>query len=37
MFTLLAESASLPINAVGWVVTILGLALTVGWMKYLYR
>jgi hypothetical protein len=38
MFTLLAsEGASLPINLVGWVVTLLSLALTAGWMAYLYR
>lgn len=38
MFTLLAaDGASLPMNQVGWAVTILGLALTVGWLAYLYR
>ena len=39
MFTLLAasEGASLPINAVGWTVTILGLLIAVVWAAYLYR
>jgi len=39
MFELLsaAESASLPINATGWAVTILGLGLVVAWTAYLYR
>jgi hypothetical protein len=38
MFTLLAsEGTALPINAVGWVVTLLSLALTVGWLAYLSR
>lgn len=37
MFTLLEAGSSLPPNLTGWVVTILGLALTVGWMAYLYR
>jgi hypothetical protein len=39
MFALLAasEGASLPINAVGWTVTILGLLITAAWAAYLYR
>ena len=39
MFTLLAasEGASLPINAVGWTVTVLGLLVTAAWAAYLYR
>lgn len=39
MFALLsaAESASLPINAVGWAVTVLGLAFAVAWAAYVAR
>lgn len=37
MFTPLEASSSLPPNLTGWVVTVLGLTLTVGWMAYLYR
>jgi hypothetical protein len=39
MDTLLSagESAALPINAVGWTVTILGLLLVVAWLAYVYR
>ncbi len=31
------EGAVLPINAVGWTVTILGVVLAVAWTAYLYR
>jgi|GEM_PF-1497722 len=31
------EGASLPINAVGWTVTIVGLLFVVAWTAYLYR
>lgn len=38
MFEILASGGtSLPMNQVGWAVTILGLALAVGWLAYLYR
>ena len=39
MFTLLsaAEDAVLPMNEVGWAVTIVGLLLALGWAAYLYR
>lgn len=39
MFTLLAasEGAVLPINAVGWTVTILGLLIAIAWAAHLYR
>lgn len=39
MFALLAasESASLPMNAVGWTVTILGLLIAGAWVAFLYR
>lgn len=39
MFTLLAAAGdvALPMNAVGWTVTLVGLALTVAWAAYLYR
>lgn len=33
----LAESASLPANAAGIVVGVLGIVLTVAWLAYLYR
>lgn len=31
------EGTALPINSVGWAVTILGLVLAVAWTAYLYR
>ncbi|CQH52638.1 uncharacterized protein HHUB_1869 [Halobacterium hubeiense] len=31
------EGSALPINAVGWTVTIVGLLLAVAWTAYLYR
>jgi hypothetical protein len=37
MFTLLEAGASLPPNLTGWAVTVLGLAITLGWAVYLYR
>lgn len=39
MFALLAasEGVSLPMNTVGWTVTVLGLLATVAWAAYLYR
>jgi hypothetical protein len=37
MFTLLEAGASLPPNLTGWVVTVLGLAITLAWLAYLYR
>ena len=39
MFTLLsaAEDTVLPINEVGWAVTIVGLLLALGWAAYVYR
>lgn len=33
----LAESASIPANAAGIVVGVLGLVLTAAWVAYLYR
>lgn len=32
-----AEGTVLPINAVGWAVTLLGLLFVVAWTAYLYR
>lgn len=32
-----ADGSGLPINAVGWLVTLLGLAIVVAWTAYLYR
>lgn len=32
-----ADGTGLPINAVGWVVTLLGLLFAVAWTAYLYR
>jgi hypothetical protein len=37
MFTPLEAGSSLPPNLAGWVVTVLGLAITLGWVVYLYR
>ncbi len=39
MFALLAasEGVSLPMNAVGWTVTVLGLLAAGVWTAYLYR
>lgn len=39
MFTLLsaAEDTALPMNEVGWVVTVVGLLLALGWAAYVYR
>lgn len=39
MFTLLAasEGAALPTNAVGWVVTVLGVLLALAWGVYVAR
>ena len=37
MNLLLATETALPINATGIVVTLLGLAITVAWLAYLYR
>lgn len=39
MSTLLsaAEGTVLPIDAVGWFVTLLGLGLALAWTAYLYR
>lgn len=39
MFTLLSatEGTVLPIDAVGWVVTVLGLLFAVAWAAHLYR
>ncbi len=39
MYTLLsaAEETVLPINEVGWAVTIVGLLLAVVWAAYIYR
>lgn len=31
------EGSALPIDAVGWTVTLLGLLLVVAWTAYLYR
>jgi len=33
----LAESASVPANEAGIVVTVLGVLLTTAWIAYLYR
>ena len=33
----LAESASIPANAAGIVVGVLGIVLTAAWLAYLYR
>lgn len=33
----LAESASLPANASGIVVGVVGIAITIAWLAYLYR
>ncbi len=33
----LAESASIPANASGIVVSVVGILLTVAWVAYLYR
>jgi hypothetical protein len=32
-----ADGTALPINAVGWTVTVLGLLFVVAWLAYLYR
>jgi len=32
-----ADAPALPIDAVGWAVIVVGLALTVGWLLYLFR
>ncbi|AAG19235.1 hypothetical protein HASA104033_03815 [Halobacterium salinarum] len=37
MFTPLEAGASLPPNLTGWAVTVLGLALVVGWLAAFYR
>jgi hypothetical protein len=39
MFTLLsaAEGTALPIDAVGWFVTLLGVVFAVAWAAHLYR
>lgn len=37
MFTPLAYTPSMPIDAVGWVVLLVGLASAVAWTAYLYR
>lgn len=37
MFTLLEATSGLPINALGWGVTVVGLAVVAAWLAYLYR
>ena len=32
-----ADGTALPIGAVGWTVTILGLLIAAAWVTYLYR
>ncbi|AHG03583.1 hypothetical protein HALDL1_08220 [Halobacterium sp. DL1] len=32
-----AEDAVLPMNEVGWAITIVGLLLAVAWTAYIYR
>lgn len=34
---LATDAASLPMDLVGWAVTVVGLALTIAWVAYLYR
>ena len=37
MFALASEGAALPIAETGAVILLLSLAMTVGWLYYLYR
>ena len=37
MITVLATGTGLPMDAVGWLVLVASLAITVGWLLRLYR
>lgn len=37
MITALATGTALPMDAVGWLVLVASLAITVGWLLRLYR
>jgi len=37
MNAILAEGTGLPFAGAGWVVLLLGLAVTAIWLRYLYR
>ena len=37
MFVVLSGATELPVNAIGWLVTVLGLVFVALWMRYLYR
>lgn len=37
MFTLLEATSGLPIDALGWGVTVVGLVIVAAWLAYFYR
>lgn len=37
MFEILSAAGALPVNAIGWLVTLLGIIAVALWILYLYR
>lgn len=37
MFEVLSTAGALPVDAVGWIVTLLALIVAAAWIRYFYR